>query len=237
MTWIRACMIAAALGCCAMCAAAQQRNAIHDLLNDYDRGDYPRVAALAESLTVDTVGVGRDDLATLRTYWAFALVALGRDDDAVRQFTLLLRQRPATDLNPEFVSPKIIAVFKSAQTAFNRSAAAAGPGRPVLLNADQPGKPGAMLRTLLWPGWGQSYRGQVKRGRMFKIASLAAVAGLGIAELGTYFAHRDYLDTRDAGRISTTYTTYNRWYRVRNLTVNLTVSVWVLGAVDVMMGD
>jgi hypothetical protein len=237
MTCVRILMITAVLGCCAAWGAAQQRNALHDLLGGYDRGDYQRVAALAESLTVDTAGMGRDDLATLRTYWAFALVALGRDDDAVRQFTLLLRQRPATDLNPEFVSPKIIAVFKRAQTAVNRSAAATGPAQPVLLTAAKPGKPGALLRTLLWPGWGQGYRGQVKRGRMFKLASLAAVAGLGIAELGTYFSHRDYLVARDAGRVSAAYTTYNRWYRARNLTVNLTVSVWVLGAVDVMMGD
>jgi hypothetical protein len=237
MTCIRIVMITVVLGCCAACGAAQQRNAIHDLLSDYDRGDYQRVEALAESLTIDTTGLSRDDLATLRTYRAFALVALGRDDEAVTQFTLLLRQRPATDLNPEFVSPKIIAVFKSAQTEYKRTIAVTSPAQPILLTANPPGKPGALLRTLLWPGWGQSYRGQVKRGRMFKIASLAAVAGLGIAELGTYLSHRDYLAARDANRISATYTAYNRWYRASNLAINLTVSVWVLGAVDVMMGD
>ncbi|HTY08194.1 MAG TPA: hypothetical protein VMF29_03440 [Candidatus Edwardsbacteria bacterium] len=237
MTRIRVLMIAAALVGCAAWCGAQPRNPVNDLLSGYDRGDYQRVAALAESLAADTAALSRDEVATLRTYWAFALVALGRDGEAAAQFTLLLRQRPATDLNPEFVSPKIIAVFRDAQAAFNRAAAAAGPGPRLVLKPPQPGKPGALLRTLVWPGWGQSYRGQAKRGRMFQIASLAAVAGLGAAELGAYVAHRDYLNARDSGRISDTYTTYNHWYRFRNLTVNLTVSVWVLGVVDVMMGD
>jgi hypothetical protein len=230
-------MAAAAFVCCAACAVAQQRNPINDLLSGYERGDYQQVAALAESLAVDTAGLDRDDLATLRTYRAFALVALGRDKEAEAQFTLLLRQRPATDLNPEFVSPKIIAVFKAAQANSNRSGGVAAQIQPVLLKPPKPGKPGALLRTMLWPGWGQSYRGQAKRGRLFRIASLVAVTGLGAAELGTYFTHRDYLNARDGGRIGDTYVTYNHWYRFRNLSVNLTVSVWVLGVVDVMMGE
>lgn len=229
-----------AFGLCAVTAvsvAAQARPALDELVTAYERGDYQRAAAVAESAAVDSASIARDDRAYFLTYWAFSLVALSRDDEAVRIFRSLLALNPATDLNPEFVSPKIIVVFRRAKAEFTQPAAPPASGGKLLVDARRPTKPAALIRTLAWPGWGQSYRGQPKKGRIFKIASLAAAVGLGAAQIGSYFAHKDYLDARDAGRIDDTYALYNRWYRIRNLSLNVAVSVWVFGAVDVMMGD
>ncbi|MCU0606538.1 MAG: hypothetical protein MUF78_03765 [Candidatus Edwardsbacteria bacterium] len=222
--------------CLAATLAAQPRPALDALVEAYERGDYRRVAAIAESAAADTTALSADDRAYLLTYWAFSLVALSREDDAVARFRQLLELRPATELNPEFVSPKIIGVFRQAQ-AQHRRADAPSDGITLQVEDRAPSKPGALLRTMAWPGWGQSYRGQARKGRILRIAALAAAAALGATEVGCYVTHQQYLDARDADRIADTYTTYNRWYRSRALAVNLAVSVWVAGVIDVMMDD
>lgn len=222
--------------CLAATLAAQPRPALDELVQAYERGDYRRVTAVAESLAADTTAMPADDRAYFLTYWAFSLVALSREDEAVERFRQLLELRPATDLNPEFVSPKIIGVFRKAQ-AEQRQTAAPPDGITLRTEDRAPSKPGALLRTLAWPGWGQSYRGQSRKGRTLRIAALAAAAALGTTEVGCYLTHQQYLDARDPDRIADTYTTYNRWYRCRALAVNLAVSVWVVGVIDVMMGD
>lgn len=222
--------------CLAASLAAQNRPVLDELVEAYERGDYRRVVAVADSAAADSVALTADDRAYCLTYWAFSLVALSRDDEAARRFRQLLELRPATELNPEFVSPKIISVFRKAQSE-QRQAVAPPDGIKLSVGAHQPSKPGALLRTLAWPGWGQSYRGQARKGRIFKIASLAAAAGLGATAVGCYVTHQQYLDARDADRIGDTYATYNRWYRSRSLAVDLAVSVWVAGVIDVMMND
>ncbi len=229
--------MAALLAAAALAAPARAHPLLDGLVTAYEAGQYRRVAALADSSAADTASLSRDERAYLYTYWAFSLVALSREAEAEDKFKLLLALKPETDLNPEFVSPKIIAVFRNARAGQQRAAAPPGRSGSPLVGEGRPAKPGALIRSLAWPGWGQSYRGQARKGRIFKVASLAAVAGLVAAQAGTSYAHNRYLEAGDPGRIEGTYTTYNRWYRARNLAINVAVTVWVLGAVDVMMGD
>ncbi|MDO9391466.1 MAG: hypothetical protein Q7U71_06810, partial [bacterium] len=94
---------------------AQSVNYLGTVVASYERGYYNEVVANAQKALADTAVYTPSDMVYLRTYLAFSLVALGDDDQAAVVFKAILVSKPKLELNPEFVSPKIISVFKRAQ--------------------------------------------------------------------------------------------------------------------------
>lgn len=203
--------------------------------SDYAQGRYQQSADGAAAALADSAGLDRETASFLRTYRAFSLVALGREGEAEEEFEKLLSLQPKLELNPEFVSPKIIEVFKRARS--RARAWAPVPEPAPLFNRPKPTKAQALWRSLLWPGWGQRHRGSRLKASILQGASLGAVGAWGALELGTSRARRDYLDGTDPSQIQSAYDSYNGWYRARNLAINAVVAVWLYNLVDVMMTE
>ena len=81
--------------------------AVAPLDSIYQAGDYERVVQLAPGFLADSALTAEDSTAASRTY-AFALVALGRTDEATAVFRKLLTTDPSMTLDPESVSPKSV---------------------------------------------------------------------------------------------------------------------------------
>ncbi|MDQ7798737.1 MAG: hypothetical protein RDU76_07320 [Candidatus Edwardsbacteria bacterium] len=216
-------------------AFGQRENPMNAVIRAYEHGYFQEVIAIAERSLEDTAGFTQEDIIYFRTYLAFSLVAMGQEPAAIERFKQILAVKPKLELNPEFVSPKIIEVFKRAQAEFFRAASNGDPRSNLLFEKGRPGKFQGLWRSSLWPGWGQSVRGDPRKGRILKWGAAGVAAGTGLAALGTYVSHQRYLDATDPGDIEAKYKTYNSWYKTRNFTVNLAVSFWVYNLADIII--
>jgi len=218
-------------------AYAQSVNYLGAVVASYERGYYGEVVSTAQKALSDTMAYTPSDLVYLRTYLAFSLVALGNDDQAVETFKAILGAKPKLELNPEFVSPKIISVFKRAQLESVQSQGQSGVPAGMIFDRGKPKKLPCLWRTALWPGWGQSYRGEAKKGKILKRSALGIAAGLGVLLLGTYQSHQNYLNATDPDAIESKYGTYNSWYKTQNFGINLAVSFWFYSGLDILLTD
>lgn len=218
-------------------AQAQSGNYLGPVVAAYERGYYDEVVRNAQAALADTTAYTPSDLVYLRTYLAFSLVALGNDNQAVIVFKAILVSKPKLELNPEFVSPKIISVFKRAQLETAQSQGQTGVPAGMIFDKGKPQKLPCLWRTALWPGWGQSYRGEVKKGKILKRSALGIATGLGAVFLGTYLSHQSYLNATDPDAIESKYGTYNSWYKTRNFGIDLAVSFWFYSGLDILLTD
>jgi tetratricopeptide (TPR) repeat protein len=218
-------------------AAEPAEDPLKTVATDYDQGRYQQAAEAAAAALADTSQMDLETVSYLLTYRSFSLVALGREAEAEEEFLKLLSRQPKLELNPEFVSPKIIEVFKRARSKFRAQTQARPPEPGPLFAKPKPTKAQAMWRSLLWPGWGQRYRGSRLKASILQGASLGALGAWGALELGARRARQDYLEGTEPSQIQSAYNTYNSWYRARNLAVNCVVAVWLYNLVDVMMTE
>jgi len=216
-------------------ALGQRDNPMNAVIKSYEQGYFQEVILIAEKSLEDTAGFTQEEIIYFRTYLAFSLVAMGQEGGAIERFRQILSVKPKLELNPEFVSPKIIEVFKKAQADFFRSTSNGGQRPNLLFEKGRPGKFQGLWRSSIWPGWGQSVRGDARKGKIIKWGAAGVAAGTGLAVLGTYVSHQRYLDTTDPGDIEAKYKTYNNWYKTRNFTANLAVSFWVYTLVDIII--
>ena len=217
--------------------SAQSNNYLGAAVTAYERGFYEEVVKTCQAALDDTMAFTPSDLVYLRTYLAFSLVALGNDDQAVTVFNAILVSKPKLELNPEFVSPKIISVFKRAQLEASQSQGQSGVQSGLIFDNGKPQKLPCLWRSGLWPGWGQYYRGEIKKGKILKRSALGITAGLGAVFLGTYLSHQSYLNATDPDAIGPKYDTYNAWYKTRNFGINLAISFWFYSALDIVLTD
>jgi len=216
-------------------AFGQRDNPMNAVIKSYEQGYFQEVILIAEKSLDDTAGFTQEEIIYFRTYLAFSLVAMGQEGGAIERFRQILSVKPKLELNPEFVSPKIIEVFKKAQAEFFRATSNGGQRPNLLFEKGRPGKFQGLWRSSLWPGWGQSLRGDARKGKILKWGAAGVAAGTGMAALGSYVSHQRYLDATDPGDIEAKYKTYNNWYKTRNFTVNLAVSFWVYNLVDIII--
>ena len=95
-------------------------------------------------------------------------------------------------------------------------------------------RPGAALRSLAVPGWGQMHKGDRTRG-----AALGAAWGVGLAgTLGAHLARRDarsaYLEAATPEAAADLYPAYNRWQKTRAAFAIGTGVVWAVAVVDAL---
>jgi len=216
---------------------AQRENPMNAVIKSYEQGYYQEVISIAGKALEDTIGLSPEDIIYYRTYLAFSLVAMGEDESAKVYFKQMLAARPKLELNPEFVSPKIIEVFKRAQIEYLKASATAGQTTNFMFEKGRPNKFQGAWRSSLWPGWGQSVRGDPKKGRVLKLGAVGITAGTAAVMLGTYITHQRYLDAVDPGDIEDKYNSYNRWYKVRNFSINLAVSFWAYNVFDIIISN
>jgi len=216
---------------------AQSKNYLGSVVTSYERGYYDEVVRNSQKALADTMPYTAADLVYLRTYLAFSLVALGNDDQAVTVFKTILISKPKLELNPEFISPKIINVFKRAQREAAQNQGRSGVQAGLIFEQEKPQKLSCLWRTALWPGWGQSYRGEYKKGKILKRSAIGIAAGLGVVFLGTYFSHQSYLKATTADAIDSKHDTYDAWYKTRSFGINLAISFWFYSSLDIFLTE
>ena len=194
----------------------------------YRAGDYERVVQLAPVFLADSARTAADSGAVDRTY-AFALVSLGRTDDAAAVFRRLLAQDPRLTLDPETVSPKIRAVFESvkAQTAAPPPPQKTVPPETVYLQ-----KPVSL--SVLIPGLHQVQTNRPALGYALAGATALSLAGIIVSHVEYNNARADYLQASSPADVDTRYRTADNWSHARLVFSGTAVAAWVVGLITAL---
>jgi hypothetical protein len=203
----------------------------------YERFEYDLVIRQAREMLLhreqlDTVAV--KDVLYLS---AVANYSLQNIDAAMMDFLELLRLDPRYQLNPSITSPKIIQFFDEIKTRADRTTAK----ERIIIKHDtvrvtvgqKPWQP-AMKRSLLWPGWGQSYVGDKSKSTILRSASLLAFSASLYGIVDCQDKAKQYHNNLDKSTMDEKYHSYNRAYKIRNVALVSYAAIWMYSQIDLL---
>jgi hypothetical protein len=196
----------------------------------YYRGQFRDAEILALRTLQNSQNLPPVDQAILHKTLGFAYVAMGDNDKAKTQFTALLDLDPQAKLDSIYVSPKIISVFREAQTLWSQRQEQTKFGNSQELNLQL----SALKRSLFFPGLGQLYRGQQTKGFSLFASEVALIGAVAYCQIRYSKVHDDYLTERDPAKIQDLYDSSNLYYRVRNGCAILAVGVYLYSLYDAL---
>ncbi len=207
---------------------------VKEIVNHYQNFNYLSVEVLSKKALSSRKNYSLEDLLQIHLYYGCAAFAKGDTGTARSQFLALLSIDPDYKLSPLLFSPKIQKFFKSIQSDFrkNEKTGTNWNYRYVFLRDN---RLPALKRSLLFPGWGQHYLGQKKKGLFIAGSEMITLSGTIAFYFMTNRAHRAYLSAKQPDRIETNYQTYKQYYRARNTLALLSSSIWIFSAMDILL--
>lgn len=208
---------------------------VHESINKaiilYDAGNFTGAITVLESVLEDTT-LALDDEISSRTYLAFSYVACGKRAEAKEQFVTILRQKEGFSLNPEFVSPKIIEVFEEAEKMVKEPQT-----NNIITIKRHPGLRECLVKSSLFPGWGQHARGEDKKGKFLMGAFSVSVTALALSHLAYLSAESSYMSAETKSDIEHQYSRYNFAYKTRYIMFETSLLIWVYAVTDLFLTE
>jgi len=171
-----------------------QERLLNRIILAYDRGDFRNVIEIANDGLKDTLTYTVDEEVKIRTYLAFSYVAIGEEGEASLQFEEILNLNPQYDLNPEFVSPKIVSVFKKVKMR----------RESIYLNLPDVRLIDVTFRTVLLPGWGHHYQGEKRKGKVLMYSYTVSAIGLAVSHIIAIRANDPHIDGTESFFLNST---------------------------------
>jgi hypothetical protein len=202
-------------------AAAARANPAPDLLavdSAFVNGQYEAVELLGLRILNGGDSLTGDERARVNLTCGYALIMLGRENEARTYFSHALDAVPGLILDPVQVSPKFRVVFdevKASRRNDERGTMKTGERiakDPVRSNVRPPSSQ-PLLSNLILPGSGQWQEGARLRGALVFTVQAAAVGAFIWRLSEARDSHEDYLAETDPARIAAAYDTYDRDYR------------------------
>lgn len=185
---------------------------------------------ILEEIIKDTTIIVDEEI-NARTYLAFSYVALDKRAEAKAQFITLLKKKEGFSLNPEFVSPKIIEVFKEAEKMVKE------PVTIIKIKKPPSGLTECLVKSSLLPGWGQLARGENKKGSFLIGAFSVSIAALSLSHLACLSARNSYMNAVTKSDIEYQYSRYNFTYKTRYIMMEISLCVWLYSLTDIFLTE
>jgi hypothetical protein len=209
--------------------------AVASVESAYEALDYAQAEALARAALARPEVFTRGQLVRLHTTLALLLYARNDALGAAQQFRAALSLDPTLALDPVLVSPVTLSFFEEVKgTYLDEQAGGDRPEPPVRYVVVRDSRPGAALRSLVLPGWGQRARGQRLRGWLLTAAWGATVGGGIAAHVQRDRARDAYLEETDPDLVEDRYRTYNNWHRLRGGLLAGAAVVWAGAVIDAL---
>ncbi len=190
---------------------------------------YEEVIELAPSALAEPA-VSRLDSIQIGKLYAFSLVALGREQEAIVVFRQVLTQEPELVLDPRAVSPKIRGVFGRARHELE-----SGPEPVLVFPSDTVYVRQPVPLSVLVPGLGQLHNRKPVKGYALLAAGLASTVGLVASHVSYDRAHNEYLQATEPQVIGDKYRVSNDWHRARAVFIGTTTIIWAYSLVDALL--
>ncbi len=181
------------------------------------------------------VGSGADELDLLKFHALLGFIYVAKDQNAAArdEFMRVLSVNPRYEPDPVSTSPKIIEVFRAAQSDYMLRIAS----EPAVFRMPQAdARLSASWRSLVLPGWGQFYKQQDTKGAAVIAAQVLSLAALIYMAGETSRRHDDYLAIKDFNNpiVDDRYQEYRRAYQTRNVVAYVTLGIYGLQYLDAL---
>lgn len=207
--------------------SAQEQRSPEAVIDTVDKAyralEYEKAETMAREALSDYQELTVDQLIQLHRLLAIVQISQNERTAARRQFEAALSLDPNLQLDPTFVSPKIIDFYEKVReaylTASGRTPADSLAVRYRLLHDS---RSAAVLRSVILPGWGQMYMGQSRKGWWM-------MGGWGISLGGALLAHT----VRDDA-LSARQETFG-WDRARTGFLVAAAGIWIGSYLDALL--
>lgn len=203
-------------------------NRVNEIKRALQQVEFQIAAALADSAIAHFREYQPVQLAEIHSFRALIFFEQGQSERAEEHLALALQLNPELQLDPIFFSPQMqqrLEVLRPKIVTLNHAAA---PTTRYILVADP--RIAATWRSLLLPGWGQQFKGQKTKGRIFSIATAALAGATLTSHLLRNRAGQKYLRAGE-NEVAVRYDTFNRYHQLRN---NLALSLGVVWSAAVL---
>ncbi|MFQ5825350.1 MAG: tetratricopeptide repeat protein [bacterium] len=221
-------------------ALTQNKDAelLEEMRNAYHQLDFTEAEIKAKSALNNYQRFSAEQLTEIHKILALIYYSQNQIDEARQHFKAALSLTPDLNLDPLFVSPKIIDFYNQIKeerrlTVKNNSNAKAEV-RYVLV---QDPRPAAALRSMILPGWGQLYKGEKTKGRLLMALWGVGITGSVISHLAREQAKDKYLSETNPAKIESRYNTFNNFHKLRNNLVIFSAGVWVYSYIDSILKE
>ena len=222
--------------CCPVLAQPASPEAQRDSLRAaYERFEYDRAEAFARAILGRYAEHPPGTIVEAHTTLGILLFARGADVEARQQFADALALDPTLRLDPLLVSPKTVEAFEAVRReAEARRLPAAQDPPPARYVLVRDPRPGAALRSMVVPGWGQFHKRERAKGWAFAGAFVLTAGGFVGAHLQRGRAEDAYLAEDDPARVAERYEAFNTWQRTRGVLGLAAGAVWLASTLDAL---
>ena len=218
-------------------AQATAEEVIEEIRNAYERVDFEVAEQRIKEALEQYERFSPNELAQI--YVFSALVNYARDDraEAESQLGFALQLNPGLELDPIIAPPGLVEIADQLKKAIQESGTAgeAEPEVRYLVLSDP--RPGAALRSMILPGWGQLYKGEKTKGYRILGAWGVMAGGTFAAHLIRANAENEYLDAATIEDATLFYDDFNRWHQIRNNLFLASAGVWVYSYIDALISQ
>lgn len=214
-----------------------QQSPYEQMLQAYQQLDYQSAKTIGQKITAEYTKHSLFQLVETHKILGVIFYTEGNPGEAQKQFEQALSIDDKAQLDSVYVSPKITQFFDELKQNFvesvdkNQSGSTFAPR--YILVADP--RPAAAMRSLIFPGWGQLYKQEKKKGYVLAGAAGISLLATGIFHFMQESAHDDYLSATNPQLIEEKYADYNRLYKWRNNAAVFTGAVWLYAFFDALI--
>jgi hypothetical protein len=225
------------------CVFPQQKTDIDNIRSLYESFEYKEVIKLSDSLITVNGKLNKSDLTEILMMKAVSHYVLAEEPLARKCFIDMLKIDRHLELDSEKVSPKIVSLFNDVKNDFlhtipveqkftdnkqeetNQITVA-----PFITKLEDQKK--SIVRSFLFPGWGHLYSGDITKGAIISSAALINLGAMIYFIIDANSKENKYLNATSEGIIKTSYDTYNRSYKTRNILIATMIGIYAYAQID-----
>lgn len=225
------------------CAFPQQNNDINKIRSLYESFDYKEVISLSDSVLAGRGALNKSDKTEILMMKAVSHYVLAEEPQVRKCFIDMLKIDRHLELDSEKVSPKIVSLFNDVKNDFihtipeqqrftdSNQEVTTPTIKDPNLTAFQDQK-NSIIRSFLFPGWGHIYSGNITKGVIISSATLINIGAMIYFIIDATTKEKRYLSTTDENYITSTYNSYNRSYKTRNILISSLIFIYTYSQID-----
>ena len=221
----------------------QQKTDVAIIRALYESFEYKEVVKLSDSLLTKSGTLIKSDLAEILMMKAVSHYALAEEPQTRKCFIDMLKMDRHLELDSEKVSPKIVSLFNDVKNDFIQ---AIPEGQKFTDNKQDITNPlkddpvslklhdqkNSILRSFVFPGWGHLYSGDITKGAIISSAALINLGAMIYFIIDANSKEKKYIGATSESIIKSSYDTYNRSYKTRNILISSMICIYAYAQID-----
>jgi hypothetical protein len=221
----------------------QHKTDINNIRTAYESFEYREVIRLSDSLLAGKGTLNKSELTDVLMMKAVSHYTLAEEDKVRKCFIEMLKIDRHLELDSEKVSPKIVSIFNEVKNDFIQ---AIPEEQKFIENKLEPSnqlkndfitgklnsQKNSIIRSFLFPGWGHLYSGNQTKGVIILTAAAINLGSLIYYIVDVGAKEKKYLNATEENNITSSYDSYNRSYKTRNILITSLLFIYTYAQID-----